>query len=188
MKGASIHLKIHIVQKGDTLWEIAKKYGVDFEQLKQINSQLSSPDMIMPGMKIKIPSTAKSVKKETSIKKTQMKKEKTVPSQAPPKELDPMTIEEDDLAKKQKIQPQMPQIPQMQPMMQAPKMEQQMNQYTTIKLPEMMPYSPAASQKEVPVQKKMKKKPMPHTIPNMMPAHMHHPMYHPVFCIPVCCP
>src|SRR5690625_4056128 len=64
MKGASIHLKIHIVQKGDTLWEIAKQYGVDFEQLKQANSQLSSPDMIMPGMKIKIPSSSKQVKKE----------------------------------------------------------------------------------------------------------------------------
>src|SRR5699024_8763328 len=156
---------------GDTLWEIAKKYGVDFEQLKQINSQLSSPDMIMPGMKIKIPSTAKSVKKETSIKKTQMKKEKTVPSQAPPKELKPMTIEEDDLLKEKMMQQQMPQLPQMQqleqmqqmqPMKQDPKMEQQMNQYTTIKIEEMMPYSPAASQKEVPVQKKMKKKPMPH--------------------------
>ena len=50
-------MKIHIVQKGDTLWKIAQKYGVQFEELKQINSQLSNPDMIMPGMKIKVPST-----------------------------------------------------------------------------------------------------------------------------------
>lgn len=67
-------MKIHIVQKGDTLWEIAKQYGVDFEQLKQANSQLASPDMIMPGMKIKIPSSSKHVKKE-GMKKEEVKKE-----------------------------------------------------------------------------------------------------------------
>ncbi|WP_078413899.1 SafA/ExsA family spore coat assembly protein [Priestia abyssalis] len=57
-------MKIHIVQKGDTLWKIAKKYGVDFEELKKMNSQLSNPDMIMPGMKIKVPSASVSIKKE----------------------------------------------------------------------------------------------------------------------------
>ena len=55
-------MKIHIVQKGDTLWKIAKKYGVDFEELKKINSHLSNPDMIMPGMKIKIPAAGDTVK------------------------------------------------------------------------------------------------------------------------------
>src|SRR5690625_1921260 len=63
MKGV-IHLKIHIVQKGETLWEIAELYEVDVEELKQLNSQLSSPDMLMPGMKIKIPSPSKNVKKK----------------------------------------------------------------------------------------------------------------------------
>ncbi|WP_208401995.1 SafA/ExsA family spore coat assembly protein [Halalkalibacterium halodurans] len=57
-------MKIHIVQKGDTLWKLAKKYGVDFEQLKAANSQLANPDMIMPGMKIKIPTGSVPVKKE----------------------------------------------------------------------------------------------------------------------------
>ncbi|PLT32419.1 hypothetical protein CUU64_20200, partial [Bacillus sp. V5-8f] len=57
-------MKIHIVQKGDTLWKLSKKYGVSFEELKQMNSQLSNPDMIMPGMKIKIPGSSGSVKKE----------------------------------------------------------------------------------------------------------------------------
>jgi len=56
-------VKIHIVQKGDTLWKIAKKYGVDFEELKKMNSQLSNPDMIMPGMKVKVPTTGGSVVK-----------------------------------------------------------------------------------------------------------------------------
>lgn len=57
-------MKIHIVQKGDTLWEISKQYGVDFEELKRLNSQLSNPEMIMPGMKIKIPGQTKHVKSE----------------------------------------------------------------------------------------------------------------------------
>ena len=63
--GGEIRVKIHIVQKGDTLWKIAKKYGVNFEELKKMNSQLSNPDMIMPGMKIKVP-TARSKYKERS--------------------------------------------------------------------------------------------------------------------------
>ncbi|MEH7462934.1 SafA/ExsA family spore coat assembly protein, partial [Bacillus thuringiensis] len=56
-------MKIHIVQKGDTLWKIAKKYGVDFDVLKQANTQLSNPDLIMPGMKIKVPSNGVPIKK-----------------------------------------------------------------------------------------------------------------------------
>ncbi|WP_341482346.1 SafA/ExsA family spore coat assembly protein [Bacillus kexueae] len=60
-------MKIHIVQKGDTLWKIAQKYDVDFEQLKQMNTQLSNPDLIMPGMKIKVPTGGVPVKKEAQI-------------------------------------------------------------------------------------------------------------------------
>ncbi|MFZ7945536.1 SafA/ExsA family spore coat assembly protein [Neobacillus sp. 19] len=60
-------MKIHIVQKGDTLWKIAKKYGVNFEELKKMNSQLSNPDMIMPGMKIKVPTTGGNIKKEAPM-------------------------------------------------------------------------------------------------------------------------
>ena len=63
--GGEIRVKIHIVQKGDTLWKIAKKYGVNFEELKKLNSQLSNPDMIMPGMKIKVPTSGGNIKKET---------------------------------------------------------------------------------------------------------------------------
>src|SRR3954466_5312822 len=62
-----IRVKIHIVQKGDTLWKIAKKYGVNFEELKKMNSQLSNPDMIMPGMKIKVPTSGGNIKKEAPI-------------------------------------------------------------------------------------------------------------------------
>ncbi|PRS02477.1 peptigoglycan-binding protein LysM [Bacillus atrophaeus] len=57
-------MKIHIVQKGDSLWKIAEKYGVDFEEVKKLNTQLSNPDLIMPGMKIKVPSGGVPVRKE----------------------------------------------------------------------------------------------------------------------------
>ncbi|MGG6437583.1 SafA/ExsA family spore coat assembly protein [Saccharococcus caldoxylosilyticus] len=65
-------MKIHIVQKGDTLWKIAQKYGVDFEQLKKINGHLSNPDMIMPGMKIKVPTAGVPVKKEAPKKEAKI--------------------------------------------------------------------------------------------------------------------
>ncbi|MBM6619728.1 SafA/ExsA family spore coat assembly protein [Bacillus suaedaesalsae] len=78
-------MKIHIVQKGDTLWKIAQKYGVDFEELKQLNSQLSNPDMIMPGMKVKVPSTGVQVKaKEAPFSPSQLVKEKPVKEKVSP--------------------------------------------------------------------------------------------------------
>lgn len=48
-------MKIHIAQKGDTLWSIAKKYSISFEDVEKANTQLSSPGAIYPGMKIKVP-------------------------------------------------------------------------------------------------------------------------------------
>lgn len=48
-------MKIHIAQKDETLWNIAKKYNVSFEELKNNNTHLSSPDAVYPGMKIKVP-------------------------------------------------------------------------------------------------------------------------------------
>jgi morphogenetic protein associated with SpoVID len=65
-------VKIHIVQKGDTLWKIAQKYGVDFEQLKKMNGHLSNPNMIMPGMKIKVPTAGVPVKKEMPKKEAKI--------------------------------------------------------------------------------------------------------------------
>ena len=67
-------MKIHIVQKGDTLWNISKKYGVNFDELKKMNAQLSNPEMIMPGMKIKVPTSGGTVKKESIIPKKEMPK------------------------------------------------------------------------------------------------------------------
>ncbi|MEH7613137.1 SafA/ExsA family spore coat assembly protein, partial [Gottfriedia acidiceleris] len=48
-------MRIHIVIKGDTLKSIAQKYNIDYEEIVKLNAQLSNPDMIYPGMKIKVP-------------------------------------------------------------------------------------------------------------------------------------
>ena len=51
-------MRIHIVQKGDTLWKIAKQYAIGFEELKRLNAHLANPDYIVPGMEIYLPDTA----------------------------------------------------------------------------------------------------------------------------------
>lgn len=96
-------MKIHIVQKGDTIWEIAKEYGVDFEQVKELNPQISSPDMIMPGMKIKIPSATKTVNKEKkTVKEEAYKDISPKPIQA---------IQEDDSTQPKEVKIEMPKMP-----------------------------------------------------------------------------
>ncbi|OLN23473.1 hypothetical protein BTO30_05805 [Domibacillus antri] len=62
-------MKIHIVQRGDTLWSISEKYGVSFEEVKKMNAHLANPEMIVPGMKIKIPESAGHKGKEKIVPK-----------------------------------------------------------------------------------------------------------------------
>jgi LysM repeat protein len=47
-------LKVHIVQRGDTLYGIGQKYGVSLDELLRAN-QISKADPIHPGQKILIP-------------------------------------------------------------------------------------------------------------------------------------
>ncbi|WP_010173905.1 SafA/ExsA family spore coat assembly protein [Bacillus coahuilensis] len=110
-------MKIHIVQKGDTLWNISKKYGVSFEEVKKMNAQLSNPDMIMPGMKIKVPTTGGSVKKEAPINYGVKEMPK---AEHPYKEQKPMTMPAKEMPKKEA--PIMKEKPMVQP--KAPKMPQ----------------------------------------------------------------
>lgn len=49
-------MKIHMVKSGDSMYTIAEKYGVTMEQLIAFNPQISNPDQIDVGMKVKIPS------------------------------------------------------------------------------------------------------------------------------------
>ncbi|ASN05113.1 SafA/ExsA family spore coat assembly protein [Virgibacillus necropolis] len=183
-------MKIHIVKKGDTLWEIANQYDVDFEQLKELNTQLSSPDMIMPGMKIKVPSNSKPVKKENMyVKEKEMVK-------TPYKDISPKplpVIKEDEKEKPKMMhkppmmenpkmtynQPMMenPKMPHNQPMMQKPPvyhmpiMDQDMHQYTTINFSQMP--TPKEEVKQVKHHENM------HPMPHHMPHHMQ--------MVPMCC-
>ena len=47
-------MRLYIVKAGDTLSSIAEKYGLELAQLLALNPQITDPDNIMPGMKIKI--------------------------------------------------------------------------------------------------------------------------------------
>jgi LysM repeat protein len=49
-------VKIHIVKKGDTLVGLANKYKVELDALIALNPQISDPNQIDAGMKVKIPS------------------------------------------------------------------------------------------------------------------------------------
>lgn len=48
-------MKIHIVKKGDSLYELSKKYGVPLVKIVDANPQLVDPNKLDIGMKIKIP-------------------------------------------------------------------------------------------------------------------------------------
>jgi spore coat assembly protein SafA len=52
----------YIVKKGDTLWDIAQRFGVSLQELLKANPQIKNPDLIYPGQEIRIP-LPESVKK-----------------------------------------------------------------------------------------------------------------------------
>ncbi|WP_144935976.1 LysM peptidoglycan-binding domain-containing protein [Paenibacillus sp. 32O-W] len=49
-------MKIHIVKKGESLYQLSKKYNVDLDKLIEFNPQIEDPDKIDVGTKVKIPS------------------------------------------------------------------------------------------------------------------------------------
>jgi len=46
---------IYTVQKGDSLWSIAKRFGMNLQALEAANRNLPNPNLIYPGEKIAIP-------------------------------------------------------------------------------------------------------------------------------------
>lgn len=46
---------VYIVRKGDTLWGIAKRYGVALTALIAANPQIKNPNLIYPGDRVNIP-------------------------------------------------------------------------------------------------------------------------------------
>ena len=45
---------VHTVVKGDSLWEIARRYGVTVDQLMERNPDIKNPNKIWPGQKVVI--------------------------------------------------------------------------------------------------------------------------------------
>ncbi|MDZ5712342.1 SafA/ExsA family spore coat assembly protein [Jeotgalibacillus haloalkalitolerans] len=169
-------MKIHVVQKGDTLWTIAKNYQVSFEELKAANAYLADPDMIMPGMKIKIPAGKAAVDK-AGVKKAAMKKAEYMhpyadgkPAyQALPEEKVDMPV----MPYAGFMMPVMPKMQEMPKMKEMPKM-QEMPKAEEIKEWTKMPEKPSCTCKEKSAVKPVKMMPqqMPHMMPQQMPQMM----------------
>ena len=47
--------RAHTVRKGDTLWGIARQYGVGLTALIRANPQIKNPNLIYPGEEVKVP-------------------------------------------------------------------------------------------------------------------------------------
>ena len=52
---AATQARTYIVEKGDTLWGIAKRYGVTLSALIAANPQIKNPNLIYPGNEVRIP-------------------------------------------------------------------------------------------------------------------------------------
>jgi LysM repeat protein len=59
-------LKIHMVKKNDTLFNLANKYNVELDAIIAINPQIQDPNKIDVGMKVKIPSRPQPVEPPSS--------------------------------------------------------------------------------------------------------------------------
>ncbi|MEG1593416.1 MAG: SafA/ExsA family spore coat assembly protein [Oscillibacter sp.] len=46
---------VYIVKKGDTLWGIAKRYGVTLAALIAANPQIKNPNLVYPGNRVQLP-------------------------------------------------------------------------------------------------------------------------------------
>nr|WP_280518490.1 SafA/ExsA family spore coat assembly protein [Lederbergia wuyishanensis] len=179
-------VKIHIAQKGETLWKIAKKYGVDFEELKKMNAQLSNPDMIMPGMKIKVPSG--SAGKEHHVPH-HVPKEQHVPQHVPKEQHIPHHVPK-EMPKVEAIQKKEVPVPIVQPTKEIIK-EKPYPIYQPV-MPQPLPeidisnyymMNMQQSQTQVQQQKEEVPKEMPVEMPVMPVMHVQQPAYN--YCYPV---
>ncbi|WP_404404091.1 SafA/ExsA family spore coat assembly protein [Jeotgalibacillus malaysiensis] len=162
-------MKIHVVQKGDTLWTIAKNYQVSFEELKAANAYLADPDMIMPGMKIKIPAAKAAGKKAEYMHPYANDKPvyQNFPEEMPEMPVMPYAGFIMPAVPKMQEMPKMKEMPKMPKMEQMPKAEE-IKEWTK------MPEKPPCTCKEKPAAKPIQT--MPHHMPHVMPQQMSHMM------------
>lgn len=60
-------MKIHIVKQGDTLYALSQKYGVPLQKIIEANPQISNPEVLNVGDKVKIPSAPASVPEASEL-------------------------------------------------------------------------------------------------------------------------
>ncbi|WP_339824884.1 LysM peptidoglycan-binding domain-containing protein [Paenibacillus sp. FSL R7-0163] len=60
-------MKIHIVKQGDSLYALSQKYGVPLQKLIEANPQISNPNVLAVGDKVKIPTAPVSVPENSEV-------------------------------------------------------------------------------------------------------------------------
>lgn len=80
-------MTVHIVQKGDTLWKIAKQHQIPFDEIKRLNAHLANPDYIVPGMEIFLPDIQNAPKSNKEIPIEPQVIQMPMPQQPPKKEM-----------------------------------------------------------------------------------------------------
>ncbi|MFD2657296.1 SafA/ExsA family spore coat assembly protein [Gracilibacillus thailandensis] len=51
----TIFAATHVVQSGESLWKISKKYQIGLSEIIEANQQIENPDLINPNQKVNIP-------------------------------------------------------------------------------------------------------------------------------------
>lgn len=155
-------MRTHIVQKGDTLWKIAKQYAVGFDELKRLNAHLANPDYIVPGMEIYLPALPKE-KEKAIVKEKLIQQPAPTPTPVPKEQIKPVgpPTWQGDLY----FQPQMP----------APQVPMPQWQHTHVHVEPTIEQTMLMPQMPMPQMPQMPQMPMP--MPQMMPMPMPmHPM------------
>jgi morphogenetic protein associated with SpoVID len=60
-------VKIHIVKQGDSLYALSQKYGVPLQKVIEANPQISNPNVLAIGDKVKIPTAPVSVPENSDV-------------------------------------------------------------------------------------------------------------------------
>lgn len=60
-------MKIHIVKQGDSLYALSQKYGVPLQKIIEANPQISNPNVLGIGDKVKIPTAPVSVPENSEV-------------------------------------------------------------------------------------------------------------------------
>lgn len=106
-------MKVHIVQKGDTLWKIAKQHQIPFDEIKRLNAHLANPDYIVPGMEIFLPDQS-TMPKEMKERPREPQLMPTTPApkkETPKKEMPVKEVPVKEMPKKETPMPPTPVAP-----------------------------------------------------------------------------